>query len=545
LTEEKTLFLRRASGLARAWNIFDGFIYCIYGASIFGAASLAYALSFPWPDGNIPLAIVLTCLGVYPCAIVYAMNSSTMPRVGGDYIWQSRVFGGFWGYTLCLVGIGFWTWFFVASNVLPGTVGSVSPTFFALGIMSGNQGMIDFASWLTTTDGLWWAYVAFCVWAFLIMVAGMKWYGRVQRWLFYIGCLVVVIWVAMLAITTHQDYVNNFNWFMSTYFNWGGANPYQYVIDQAVSAGYSPVPFDQTKFMPSWQLIPVMSYVFPWIMWAGPMAGEISGITDLKKSLWMYVGSNTFGMIVCAGTMYATIMIVGNEFLFSASYMWFAMGGASAIPMSPFLGFLYLTMTRNPFFWIMTVIGMNAWYWIWPTNGWVNTVRMYFAMSFDRALPGWFGAVDKRLRSPLNAIIFSTIGTVVMGWVYIYTPFWKFTLDALVGAGAVLAASTLAGTVMPYRKRTKALWEASPASKYKVGNVPVITIAGILGTVFYWIPTFFMWITDSRYGVNDPLSAVVVISSFVVGGILYYAMKLYRKSRGIDLNLLFREIPYE
>lgn len=545
MTEEKTLFLRKASGLTRAWNIFDGFIYCVYGASIFGAASLAYALSFPWPDANIPLAIVLNCLALYPCVIVYAMNASTMPRVGGDYVWVSRVFGGFWGFVLCIVGIGFWTWFFIDSNVLPGTVSAVSPTFFALGIMSGNKGFVDFASWLTTTDGLWWAFIAFCVWAFLIMVAGMKWYGRVQRSFFYVGCVAIAVWIAMFAITTHEGFVNNFNWFMSTYFNWGGSNPYQYVIDQAVSAGYNPVPFSQTKLHSSWLIVPVMSYVFPWIMWAGPMSGEISGISDLKKSMWMYVGSNTFCMIVCAFTMYATILIVGNEFFFSANYMWYSLGGASAIPMSPFIGFLYLTMTRNPLFWIMTVIGMNVWYWIWPTNGWVNPVRMYFAMSFDRALPGWFGAIDRRRRSPLNAIIFTTIGTVVMGWVYIYTPFWRFTLDALVGAGAVLAASTLAGAVMPYRKRTKALWEASPASKYKVGSVPVITIAGILGTVFYWIPTFSLWIIDSRYGVNDPLSAVVVIASFVAGGILYYTMKWYRRREGINIDLLYGEVPYE
>jgi len=482
---------------------------------------------------------------MYPCAIVYAMNSSTMPRVGGDYVWQSRVLGGGLAGVLCLVGLGFWTWFFIASNILPGTVGTISPTFLVLGIMTGNSGLVDFASWLTSTDGLWWAFVAFCVWAFMLMVAGMKWYGRIQRWLFWIGCIAVVFWVAMFLVTTRQDFVNNFNWFMSTYFGWGGGNSYQYVIDQAVSSGYKPVPLDQTTPMSSWLIVPVMSYVFPWILWAGPMAGEISGISDLKKSMWMYVGSNTFAMIVCAGTMFATLLIVGNEFFFSANYMWWNLGGASAIPVAPFLGFLYVAMTRNPLFWIVTLVGMNAWFWIWPTNGWVNPVRIYFAMSFDRSLPGWFGAVNKRLRSPLNAIIFTSIGTVIMGWVYIYTPFWKFTLDALVGTGLVLVASILAGTVMPYRKRTKALWEASPASKYKVGKVPVITIAGILGIGFYWIPTYYLWITDSRYGVNDPLSAVVVIASFAVGAALYYTMKRYRARQGINLDLIYMELPYE
>ena len=98
---------------------------------------------------------------------------------------------------------------------------------------------------------------------------------------------------------------------------------------------------------------------------------------------------------------------------------------------------------------------------------------------------------------------------------------------------------------MPYRKRVKAIWEASPASKYKIGNVPVITIAGIIGIICFWIPTYFLWITDKRYGVNDPLSGAFMIGSFLSGGIIFYIVKWYRKSKGIDTELLYREVPYE
>jgi basic amino acid/polyamine antiporter, APA family len=188
---------------------------------------------------------------------------------------------------------------------------------------------------------------------------------------------------------------------------------------------------------------------------------------------------------------------------------------------------------------------MNAWFWIWPTNNWVQSIRMMFSMSFDRMLPGWLGAVHRRTRTPLNAIVFVTIGCLVMGWVYLYTPFWKFTLDCTVGSCAAFFASTIAGTIMPYRKRVKAIWQASPASKYKVGSVPVITIAGVLAIVFYWIPTYFLWISDKRYGVNDPLSAGFMIGSFLSGGILYYIIKWYRKRQGVDTELLYREVPYQ
>lgn len=545
MTQDKSLFLRKASGMVRAWNVFDGFIYALYADSIFVAAALTYGLSFPWPAANIPLAIVLICLAVYPAAIVYAMNSSTMPRVGGDYVWQTRTLGGFWGYTICLAGLGFWPWMYAVTNVLPGTVTAVSPTFLVLGVMTNNQALVSVSTWLTTADGQWWAYVVYSAFAFIIMVAGMKWYAKVQRWSFYIGCVAIVVWVAMFAVTTHQDFVNNFNWFMTTYFQWGGSNPYQHAIDTAAAAGYSAVPFNKTDFGSSYLLMPVMAYVFLYVLWTGGMSGEIGGISDLKKSLSMYVGSNTFAMIVCAGTMFATLLIIGNEFFFSANYLWYTQGGASAIPISPFIGFLYVAMTRNPFFWIMTLIGMNAWFWIWPTNNWVQSIRMIFAMSFDRSLPGWMGAVNRKTRSPINAITLVTIGCLIMGWLYTYTVFYKFTLDVTFGSALAFFASTIAGTVMPYRKRTKAMWEASPASKYKVGKIPVITIAGILAIVFLWIPLYFLWITDARYGINDPLSGAVLIASFVAAGIIYYVVKWHRKRQGVDLELLYHEIPYE
>jgi len=529
--------------MVRAWNVFDGFIYCLYADSIFVAAALTYGLSWPWPDGNIPLSIVLICVAVYPAAIVYAMLSSTMPRVGGDYVWESRTLGGVWGYTICLAGLGFWPWMYAVTNVLPGTVTAVSPTFLVIGGMTGNQGLINLATWLTLPDGQWWAYVAYAAFAFIIMVAGMKWYARVQRASFIIGCAAIVVWVVMFAITTQQNFVSNFNWFMTTYFHWGGSNPYQYILDQAASNGYHPTDLSHTSWLSSWELGPVMAYVFLYILWTGSMSGEIGGIADLKKSMWMYLGSNTFALVVCAGTMFATLVIVGNQFFFAANYLWY--NGIASMPISPFIGFLYVAMTRNPFFWIATLIGMNAWFWIWPTNNWVQSIRMIFAMSFDRSLPGWMGAVNRKTRSPLNAIILVTIGCLIMGWLYTYTVFYKFTLDVTFGSALAFFASTVSGTIMPYRQRTKAIWEASPASKYKVGNVPVITIAGILAIVFLWIPTYFLWITDSRYGINDPLSGAVLIASFVAAAILYYIVKAYRKRQGVDLDLLYHEVPYE
>jgi amino acid transporter len=141
--EKETLYLRKASGLVRAFSVFDGFAYAVYADSIILAAALSYALSWPWPDANIPLGIVINCLGFLPVFVVYAALTSVMPRSGGEYIWLSRTFGGFWGWLFAFFPWMFGPMFYIASNAFPGTVMAVSPLLVVAGKLTGDQGLIS------------------------------------------------------------------------------------------------------------------------------------------------------------------------------------------------------------------------------------------------------------------------------------------------------------------------------------------------------------------------------------------------------------------
>jgi len=147
------LFLRRSSGLVRAFSIFDGFLYGVYANSIVVAAALTYAVCFPWNDANIPLGIVLVCLAFIPTFTVYALLTSLMPRAGGDYVWVSRSLGGFWGYILVFTPLLFGPWFYMASNVAPGSSMVVAPFFISLGNILNAPVLTSFATWLTSKVG--------------------------------------------------------------------------------------------------------------------------------------------------------------------------------------------------------------------------------------------------------------------------------------------------------------------------------------------------------------------------------------------------------
>ena len=93
-----------------------------------------------------------------------------------------------------------------------------------------------------------------------------------------------------------------------------------------------------------------------------------------------------------------------------------------------------------------------------------------------------------------------------------------------------------------YLKVTKRLYADSPISKYKVGNVPAITIVGALAEV-YIVVSLYLYIVDGRYGVNSVLSALFVLAMLVLSAIIYLAYRWYRRREGINTDLTYREIP--
>ena len=68
-----------------------------------------------------------------PLAYAYVWLSTAMPRTGGDYVFQSRVFGGAFGFTSLMSGFVIWILQWEAlSGWLMAVVG-LAPLFIGLG----------------------------------------------------------------------------------------------------------------------------------------------------------------------------------------------------------------------------------------------------------------------------------------------------------------------------------------------------------------------------------------------------------------------------
>ena len=101
------VFTRRASGLVRVMSPYSAFIYSV----------LTMGIIFPWvyleaptafQGSNLVLGILFGFLFELPIALAYVWLATALPRSGGDYLFQSRVFGGGVGFTVVFAFFVLW-----------------------------------------------------------------------------------------------------------------------------------------------------------------------------------------------------------------------------------------------------------------------------------------------------------------------------------------------------------------------------------------------------------------------------------------------------
>ncbi len=541
--QEKTFLHSRPWRQLRPFSTFDGFVYAVFANSIVIAAALTYSLTWPWPEANIPLGIVMVCLAFVPMFTVYALLTTIMPRPGGDYAWQTRTLGGFWCIVLIVTPLVIGPWFYMASNVAPGSVMVVAPLLISLAHLLDAPSLVDAAISMSTRQGTWWFYVFYVTFAAGVMLLGMRFYARLLRTSFALGILVLGLWMLLLWGTGQDEFRAAFDGFMLKALQWGDGQAVETILASARAEGFRPVPLSGTTWRSSFLIGPVLAYTFMYVAWTGTLAGEIRGVKNVRNSAGIFLGGNLFSLLVCAGFMWLLITTVGNEFFTSSNFLW-ATGLGQQTTVPPHMGLFLMALGSSPWYWLLAAVGLNAWFWIWPTNNMVMSSRVMMAMSDDRLLPSLVARRSRRLGVPVVAIGICYLGSLLFGWLYFFTGFARLTLNMPLMTSIAFAASTLAGTLLPFLEKTRPLYESSPISKYRILGMPLITVSGCLGLVYFGI-MFFLYLTDDRYGVNDLLSGGFITLFIAASALAYLGYRFYRRRQGIDLDRSLQEIPLQ
>jgi APA family basic amino acid/polyamine antiporter len=193
----------------------------------------------------------------------------------------------------------------------------------------------------------------------------------------------------------------------------------------------------------------------------------------------------------------------------------------------------------------LTLVGMICWLYLLAMTYYLIATRNLFAWSYDGVMPTWFSETHKKYHTPVRSVV--TITIIAIFGIAFYSYFslaFSFT-NFTTGFNTAWLVACASAAVFPFiRKET---FEAQPTFvKRRVAGVPVLTIFGLLGALSVIAMDVFVVQNPGYAGIPAELSTVSLLILgliFVIGVIYFFVAKAIQKSRGLDLSLVFKEIP--
>jgi len=541
------VFVRKSSGLVRVMSPSSAFIYNV----------LTMGLIFPWtylwapgalPGGQLVWGILLAMLLEIPIALSYVWLSTAFPRTGGDYVFQSRVFGGGLAFTLVFSGFVIWILQWVAlSGWLLSTLG-FAPLFLGLGATTGNSALVDVSTWFTTPVGILITSVANALVALLILVSGFRNYIRLQRVMWVAILVAFGTMLLVLVMTPTADVAARLDAFSTAI---GGSATF--TADATAAAVAAEVELNPAFSLLATLLIaPIAWTSLQWATYSSQQNGEIKSAGSFRDQLFIIVGSLILTGILLAVLAFVLENTVGTEFLYVAGAgYWSGVGEATLAGSYLWPNIIATALANNVIVTLLIAFGfiLNGHQIV--HNCYIGMTRVMLAMSFDRLLPEWISRVNARLHTPVNAHLAYFLASIPVIWLYNNFAYgegdgsvtWtSLTLGVTFACGYVFVATALAGALLPFRAR--AAYEASPGAAYTVGGIPLVTVIGLLGAAF-GVVFLFLFLTNDQLGLTSQLAYTVVGGVLLFSAAWYLIAKQLRRSSGINVDYAFKEIPPE
>ena len=534
--ERPALFLRKATGLVRGWSVRDSMIYACLATNFVTLGIYEFTFAQPaFPKGQLITAVLISGVWVSFLVIAYSGLIVTIPRAGGDYVWQTRILGSGLGFVMSVTGWWFilWLWAPIYGNIL--AVQLFEPLWATLKWTWPAGGY----AWFGTHNGVFVVSLITIAVAGILVSIGMSGYARIQRWAFIGGMLGFLVIVGLLLFNNHTTFINSFN--LGAHKLFGASNAYAATNAaahhiHAVTSSFGFAPLGQSLL-----LVPFMMFFILWPNWGATLYGEIRGASDFRRvfsgmffGLWITVACTVIFLLLMLKT-------VGWGFYQNLNALDNNLTPQFGIWPYPFLFASWLV--HNTAFQVVMILVLSLWFFGWVGTLFLSSTRVIFAAAFDRVLPDRAAEVSEKRKVPFYSLILMLLPAVGLSALYSYNgTFITYTLDATLVIAVTYLFSAIAVVVLPFRKRE--LWQASPASKIKVLGVPIVPAAGVI-TIGLLVFNLVEWLSRSIYGVNKVPSLWYMFAMYMLAIVLYIAARLIRRRQGIDLGLINKEIPVE
>ena len=399
-SETPTLFLRKATGLVRGWSVRDSMIYACLSTNVVTLGIFEFSYQSFFPKGQMLTSVLVSAVWVSFLVIAYAGLIVTIPRAGGDYVWQTRILGSGVGFVVAITGWWFtlWLWAPIYGNVLSAEF--FQPLLATLGHPSA-------ATWFGGKNGIFLVSMITIALAGVVVSLGMSSYAKIQKWGFYGGLLGFGIVLVLLAINNRTSFINSFNLEAQKIF--GVHNAFQATNAGAAKAGYHSPAFGFSPVSASMLLVPMMMFYLLWPNWGATLYGEIRGASDFRR-----VFSGMFGGLWITVILSVLFLVLINKTMGQAFYnntgalYWEQYYGGkvpAAIPIWPYPVMFVGWLVHNQIFQVVLLVLMLLWFLAWVGTLFLSSTRVIFAAAFDRILPDRAAEVSEKRKVPMYSLL--------------------------------------------------------------------------------------------------------------------------------------------
>lgn len=530
------LFARKASGLVREFGFFDTFVFNVIGYALgLVLAITPFFAGALFPGANIFLILIVgTVLTIFN-GLTYSLLSGAMPRSGGEYVYNGRVlhpaigFMANWGFSWSqFLGIGIYTQWTINY--------ALAVSFTTLGYAMNSEGLVNAGLFISEP---WPSFIfgtIVLIVVVLVQLAGMRFLRRFLNFFFIIATLGTLVTLGIFLASNHDAFVQQFNEFMASTVNVQDA--YNTVIQLARDNGWGTVP---QSFGAVLLALPLGYWVYIGFTYSVYIGGEVK--EPQKTQAYGILASLAFGFVLYMLVIGAYYAVVGTEFNNAAAFLEYNTD-ASPLPVAGVLNFFASVLTKNPILLILMDISFFLWHFLLLFTMFTICVRNMFAWAFDRIMPTWLTKVTDQSRAPWSA----TIVVAVLAWILlalsIFTPLFDYVFNYIVIFGIAFWITSFAAILLPYRR--KELFEAAPTLvQAKIAGIPLVTIAGVINLILFSLILYSGFSLPAFSGPVGPVAIAFVLGIYVTGVVIYFIAAAIRQREGVDLNLLYGEIPPE
>ena len=409
-------FARKASGLVRGLSMWDafgvGFMNQGLTPSIWVMISLGLGV---YLGGNLIIATIISLvLAGIGFPLVWGILGGSMPRSGGEYIYNSRIIHP-------LIGIGesfgnafIWLmWIYVLAPWM------ADPGAVMLSEFMGWNWLYNAAT-ETFFGGLSYAWGSFVIAtiasiiAFFFVVFGIKVFARVQKVVMGLGIIGALIIIVVLFMYSKQDFITSWNTMAAEY----GSLNYNDFIAAASAAAGTDMP-TTWNWYDTFGVMVAGSWLFAYSYCITFIAGEV------KRPDKSIILSNLFAIIVPA--VFMILIAVGLYRLVDFNFLSAAPGSTTQGPCE---GATPCPGARTSWAWPPSsmhnkvVLFLMAFSFLLFTLWWVALSylafpRIIFAWGMDRMGPKWFTDVNARFASPVKNYILGFVLAEILIALYV------------------------------------------------------------------------------------------------------------------------------